>query len=82
VTGRDSIRGVEAAWASQRALLEPCPRCSHRAVLLPTHGRRGGERLCLACGEAERRGELRLIQSDDDRTYGLTLFDDDRGGGR
>jgi hypothetical protein len=48
-------------------------------VLLPTHGRAGGERLCCVCGQAVRRGKLRLVQSDDDRTYGLTLFDENKG---
>jgi hypothetical protein len=62
MTGRDSIRGVEHSWASREAL-ESCPRCSHRAVLLPMHGRRGGERLCLACA-ADRRAELRLFEDD------------------
>jgi hypothetical protein len=62
MTGRDSIRGIEHSWASREAL-ESCPRCSHRAVLLPTHGRRGGERLCVDCIAVRRRAP-RLFDDD------------------
>lgn len=40
-------------WASREAL-EACPGCGRRSALMPVHGRRGGERLCLDCGRVAR----------------------------
>jgi hypothetical protein len=78
MTRRDAIRGVERRWASRRALLEPCLRCGRVELLMPVYGRKGGTRLCLSCGHAQRRGEA----GDLAEAVVLTLFDGERGGAR
>jgi hypothetical protein len=58
---RSSIAGAERAWASPAALRERCPVCQETAMLFPSHGRDGGRRMCLGCGQRERRGEPPVI---------------------
>jgi hypothetical protein len=78
VTGREAIRGVQHNWASPRALLEPCARCGRVGQLMPVYRRKGGARLCLTCGHAQRRGKF----ADDPDPVALRLCDCEPGGGR
>jgi Zn ribbon nucleic-acid-binding protein len=55
-------------------VLEPCPTCGEPRVLLPSRGRDGGRRLCVACGHADRRGDIADVAA----AAALVLFGDER----